>query len=310
MLLLACVGASALRCGTRATVGGRIASPIRSSTSSAEAEAVLATASKAARAAGELIREKVGADVIKTKAGAKDLLTEVDGHCQETIEAMVMMEHPTHTFLGEESVEPGADASSVALQQVASAEYLWICDPIDGTTNFASGMPLSAVSIGVAHRGELIVGVVYDPFRDELFESVAGGATTLNGASVRVDDATDVGDAVVAAGSPPSARSMAPSLRGVCAISPHVRTVRMLGSAAIMMAWVACGRLSAYFEPDLNAWDTAAGALLIRGAGGRVTGLDGEEYVLKTRTLLCSNGATHGKLLSMLRSADCTGLDP
>jgi len=183
-------------------------------------------------------------------------------------------------------------------------------DPIDGTTNFASGMPLSAVSIGVARRGELIAGVVYDPFRDELFEALAGGETKLNGASVRVDDAAEIGEAVVAAGSPPSARSMAPSLRGVCAISPQVRTVRMLGSAAIMMAWVACGRLTAYFEPDLNAWDTSAGALLVRGAGGSVTGLDGSEYQLETRTLLCSNGATHSPLLSALQDANCVGLDP
>ena len=270
---------------------------------------VLRTASAAARAAGELMRSQIGADVIKTKAGSKDLLTAVDGECQQAVASIVSAAFPDHSFLGEESVAPGDAASADALGSVIADEWLWIVDPIDGTTNFASGLPLSAVSIGVAHRGELVCGVVFDPYRDELFAATSDAPTTLNGQPARCSAATSLDEVVLAAGSPPDPRSLAPSLRGVVALAPQVRTVRMLGSAAIMMAWVACGRLTAYFEPDLNSWDTAAGALLVRGAGGRVTSLGGDEYALETRSLLCSNGGTHAPLLEALKRADVGGLD-
>jgi myo-inositol-1(or 4)-monophosphatase len=282
-----------------------------------ENEAIARTAELAARSAGKIMREKLGADVVATKAGDKDLVTLVDGECEASIRSIVSAAHPAHSFLGEESVAPGADASALALAACENDSVLWVVDPIDGTTNFASGIPLSAVSIGVARRGQLIAAVIYDPYRDELFSAVSGGAggvatTRLNGAPVRVSRASRMREAVVATGSPPNPKSMSPALRGVVAISPHVRTLRMLGSAAIMMAWVACGRLDAYWEPDLNAWDTAAGALLIRGAGGRVTGLDGEEYELSTRTLLCANGepSLHREILEALLAADVRGLDP
>jgi len=277
---------------------------------SAELETVLSTACAAAREAGVIMRDRLGADVVETKAGFKDLLTEVDALCQQAIEAAVSARHPSHAFLGEESVKPGVDASSAALGSVAESDWLWVVDPIDGTTNFASGLPLSAVSIGIACKGELVAGVIYDPFRDELFSATVGGEATLNGEPMRVSKATRMQEVVLAAGSPPNPRSLAPALRGVVALSPRVRTVRMIGSAAIMMAWVACGRLTAYFEPDLNAWDTAAGAVLVRAAGGRVTGLDGSEFELRTRTLLCSNGDTHDELLEALTDADAIALDP
>eukprot|EP00308_Calcidiscus_leptoporus_P024883 CAMPEP_0119398502 /NCGR_PEP_ID=MMETSP1334-20130426/140878_1 /TAXON_ID=127549 /ORGANISM="Calcidiscus leptoporus, Strain RCC1130" /LENGTH=328 /DNA_ID=CAMNT_0007422367 /DNA_START=37 /DNA_END=1023 /DNA_ORIENTATION=- len=272
-------------------------------------ELVTETASAAARAAGALMRARIGAEVIETKAGFADLLTEVDGECQAVIERIVRSRHPTHRFLGEEQVAPGAAAAAAALGELADAAWLWLVDPIDGTTNFASGLPLSAVSIGVAHAGELVAGVVYDPFRDELFAGRVGAQTTLNGAPVHVSNAAGLAEVVLAAGCPPNPRSLAPSLRGICQLAPHVRTVRLLGSAAVMMAWVSCGRLTAYFEPDLNAWDTAAGAVLVRGAGGCVSGLDGANFSVTTRTLLCSNGLTHAALLERLAAANAVSLD-
>ncbi len=297
---------------SRASSSHRAAPPRLCSTAAEDDAAILQTATVAARRAGEIMLAKLGAEVVATKAGDKDLLTAVDAECEAAIRAAVTASHPSHSFLGEESVAPGSDASTSALGAVVDDSYLWVVDPIDGTTNFASGLPLSAVSIGVSRRGTLVAAVIYDPYRDELFAATATGDTTLNGARVRVSSATALGDAVVCAGSPPSMRSIGPSLRGVTALMPKVRTIRMLGSAAIMMAWVACGRLTAYWEADLNAWDTAAGALLIRRAGGRVTGLDGVEYELTTRTLLCSNGAAdmHEELLSVLSAADVKGLDP
>ena len=292
-----------------------------------EQEEVLECAVRAAQEAGKLILGGRGADVRKTKANPRDLLTEVDGACQKIIEACVAETFPTHRFLGEESVEAGQAASSAALMAATSAggsDWLWVVDPIDGTTNFASGLTLSAVSIGVAYKGEVSVGVIYDPFLDETFSAMAGRGAFCNGERIRTnagpamalqdaahqeeeegEGAAVLGEAVVFAGSPPAMNSMGPSLRGVAALMPKVRTIRMVGSAALMFAWVAAGRASAYFEADLNAWDVAAGAVLIREAGGAIVDMAdpyGPPYCLATRRILATNGdprllrALHGVL--------------
>mmetsp|Transcript_7601 Transcript_7601/g.19882 ORF Transcript_7601/g.19882 Transcript_7601/m.19882 type:complete len:335 (-) Transcript_7601:60-1064(-) len=277
-----------------------------------ELTAVLATAVAAARAAGAaMLAGSSSAEIIATKLNPKDLLTQVDCQCQEIIRGIVVGSFPGHAFLGEEDIAPGPEAAAAAVAERVGEEWLWIVDPIDGTINFALGMPLSAVSIGVTRRGELAVGVIFDPHRDELFTATLKSGAFLNGRPILVDPlATSAGSAVVAAGSPPSTRQIGPSLRGCAALMPRVRTLRMLGSAAIMLAWVACGRLSAYFEPDLHAWDSAAGALLVREAGGRVTDLVGVEYTVETRPLMASNGVVHEEILEILREVGVTGLDP
>lgn len=278
---------------------------------------VLRVAESAGREAAAVVRARLGADVIKTKASRGDLLTEVDGAVQELIEARVRASFPSHGFLGEESVPAGAKASAAALAAAMDAvesEWLWICDPIDGTTNFVQSLPLVGISIGVARRpvGEtewsLAAGVIVDPFKDEVFSATAGGGATLNGAAVSVGSEV-LADAVVATGFAPNEASLRPMVRGVEAIGMRARSVRMIGSAAIMLAWVACGRLSAFFEADLNAWDTAAGVLLVREAGGKVTELDGTRFVIASRPLLATNGAAHEELQEALIEAQCTGLD-
>lgn len=309
---------------------------------------MLECAVRAARAAGELILAGRGADVRKTKANPRDLLTEVDGACQKVIEAHVSEAFPEHGFLGEESVAAGQAASSAALDAAtgggaeggsgAASDWLWVVDPIDGTTNFASGLTLSAVSIGVAFQGEVSVGVIYDPFLNEMFTAMAGRGAFCNGEAIRCNgaassgggggggssgeeekdaaaaEAAALGDAVVFAGSPPAMNSMMPSLRGVNALMPQVRTIRMVGSAALMFAWVADGRASAYFEADLNAWDVAAGAVLIFEAGGTVVDMDdpfGSPYGLATRRILATNGdpALLRGLHRVLDEAKATRLD-
>jgi myo-inositol-1(or 4)-monophosphatase len=279
-------------------------------------DAIVHTATRAGRAASKIIAAKVGADVLASKSNARDLLTAVDAECERVIAACVAADHPTHAFLGEESVPAGAKASAEALDAAmaaSSAEFLWIVDPIDGTTNFVQSLPLVGVSIGVAHRaadGEwaLVAGVVCDPFKDEVFAATAGGGATLDGAPIRVGDEV-LAEAVVATGFAPNDASLRPMVRGIAAVGSRARTVRMLGSAAIMLAWVACGRLSAYFEADLNAWDTAAGVLLVREAGGVVTDLRGEPFRISTRPLLASNAAAHAALRDTLADANVTGLD-
>ncbi|CAN0369874.1 unnamed protein product [Ectocarpus sp. 6 AP-2014] len=274
---------------------------------------VLAAAVHAASEAGALMKAKVGADVLKTKFNPKDLLTEVDGQCQRVIEKVVSKQFPDHALLGEENVEPGAEASTVALSDAldggGAAEWLWVVDPIDGTTNFVHGIPLSAVSIGVAYRGKVVVGCIYDPFRDELFTATSGNGAFLNGMKMKVGDQETIGEAAVACGAPPGVLALGPCVRGMAALAPHVRTTRMLGSAAIMLAWVACGRLTCYWEPDLNSWDIAAGALLIQEAGGEMTDILGGPYSLSTRAIIGSNKLVHEEIRHILVEAKATRPD-
>lgn len=156
---------------------------------------------------------------------------------------------------GEEDVPPGKEASAAAIEAKLAnnpSGYLWIVDPIDGTSNFVHGMPLCMPSVAVAYKGEVVVGVIHDPHRSETFTAVRGRGAHLNGASVRVGEQSDIGDAIVAMGSPPAEESMKMSLAALPVLMPRVRTIRMIGSAALMLAWVANGRLTAYWEYDLR----------------------------------------------------------
>lgn len=138
-------------------------------------------------------------------------------------------------------------------EKSASAEYLWIVDPIDGTTNFVAGLPLCAVSIGIARRGERLGAVVYDPFREELFSAWRGEGATLNGAPLRTSSVASLGEAVLCACAPHNVAAMRPALRSIEAVMPLARSVRILGSGVLNFAWVACGRLEAYWEPEVSA---------------------------------------------------------
>jgi len=305
------VAAVAVHCGIAGAVWarryGRAAHRGASLSSKLQDEEVLRVAESAAKAAGRIIveKQKAGAAVVKaTKSYAADLLTEVDQDCEEVIRRIVMENFPDHDFLGEETA--GDDCGSKLL----SENWLWVVDPIDGTTNFVHGQPMSAVSIGVANAGELRVGVIFDPFHDELFGATVGGGAKLNGQPIEVSQAASLPEAVVASGAPPNPDSAAPCFRAMSRLAPPVtRSVRILGSAAINFAWVACGRLDAWFEPDLNAWDSAAGALLVQEAGGRVTDCVGDPYTLTTRPVCASNGAVHKPLLKVLAKAGATKLD-
>jgi myo-inositol-1(or 4)-monophosphatase len=208
--------------------------------------------------------------------------------------------------LGEEDVPPGKEASTAAIEAKLSSsdsDWLWIVDPIDGTTNFVHGMPLSMPSVAAAYKGEVVVGVIYDPHREELFTATRGGGAFMNGKAIKVGEQGAIGDAVVAMGSPPAEESMQMSLKGVQALMPKVRTIRMLGSAAVMLAWVANGRLTCYWEYDLSSWDISAGALIVQEAGGRFTDLDDNDFTLRTRKMCASNGKVHDDILKVLNDA-------
>lgn len=179
--------------------------------------------------------------------------------------------------------------------------WLWIVDPIDGTTNFASGIPLNMPSIAVAYEGEVMIGVLYDPHNNELFSAIRGKGAFLNGESIQVGQEEILGDATVGMESPAGQESLEQCVKAIQPLMPAVRTIRMLGSSAVMLPWVANGRLTAYWTPDECAWDIAAGALIVQEAGGRVTDLEGHDYTLRTRSLVSSNGKVHDALLEILQ---------
>ncbi|CAJ1952416.1 unnamed protein product [Cylindrotheca closterium] len=269
---------------------------------------VLQVAIDASKKAGGIILGNAGgAEVMKSKANSRDLLTMIDPLCEKTIRETVSASFPDHDFLGEEDVPPGREASAKAIDEILSADsssdWLWVVDPIDGTTNFVHGMPLSMPSVAAAYRGEVVVGVIYDPHRDELFTATKNGGAYMNGKVIHVGEESTLGDAVVAMGSPPAEESMNMSLLGVKALMPQVRTIRMLGSAAIMLAWIANGRLTCYWEYDLSSWDISAGALIVQEAGGMFTDLSGEDFTLRTRKMCASNGKVHGNILKVLNEA-------
>lgn len=266
-------------------------------------------AEAAAREAGQLIRERIGQAVqVTEKTSNVDLVTEVDKESEAIIRTELLAAFPEHKILGEEGVAPGAQASIEALEKAQSAEYLWIIDPIDGTTNFIHGFPACTISIALAHRGEVIVGVIYDPLRDEMFTAGRNEGAYLNGKRIQVaaDETLEV--SLLATGLP-SDREWARehNIRGMVALSPLCRNIRAAGSAALHLAYVACGRLSGFWELDLNSWDLAAGSLLVQEAGGTVTDTEGSPYSLAVRHIAATNASIHDSILSVLKHANATG---
>ncbi|HZG55192.1 inositol monophosphatase family protein, partial [Paenibacillus sp.] len=262
-----------------------------------------AVAVNMASKAGEYMKSKLGqATDVRVKTTPHDLVTEVDKGTELLIRKIIQAYFPTHAILGEEGVEPGAEASRLALERIREEEYVWIVDPIDGTTNFIHGLPFYSVSIALAHRGEVIVGVVYDPSRDELFVAEKGKGAYVRGKRMNVSAEERLEDSLVATGFPTDRERVLPlALKQIEAVAPKVRNIRSAGSAALHLAYVAAGRLSGFWEPNLNAWDIAAGMLLVNEAGGRVTDMNGEPYGLHVRDVAATNGRIHDALLTAIR---------
>ncbi|WP_019537034.1 inositol monophosphatase family protein [Paenibacillus ginsengihumi] len=264
-----------------------------------------AVAINTASKAGEWIQSKLGDyNSLHTKSAMNDLVTEVDKGAETMIRNLIQTHFPKHGILGEESVEPGPDASRQALAKLSGAEYLWIVDPLDGTTNFVHGFPFFAVSIALAYKGEVIVGVVYNPVHNELFVAEKGKGAYVRGRRLRVSAEAKLSDSLVATGFPPDKDHAAVNMRGLQALSGKVRNIRVNGSAALHMAYVAAGRLSGFWEVGLNPWDIAAGSLLISESGGMVTDPLGQPYNLNVRNVVASNGLIHQQFIDELKAAE------
>jgi myo-inositol-1(or 4)-monophosphatase len=264
-----------------------------------ELEAAIGAASRA----GEQIREWIGRPLTQAaKSSRHDLVTEVDKACQDIIATHLVGLFPESTLLGEETVAPGSEAAAEATL-AADTRFLWVVDPIDGTQNFIRGVPFCAVSIGLVVAGEPVAGVIYDPLRDEMFYGAKDLAMQVDGVAAGVSNETSVEDAILASGFP-NGTYRKQNVRQVERFAHSARSVRALGSAALHLAYVACGRIDGFFENDLNAWDLCAGVVLVQAGGGRVTGTAGEPYNLALRHVVASNGLIHDEILSDLRSLD------
>lgn len=264
-------------------------------------EAARKVAEAAAQSAGEEIRRFIGRPLhTMEKSSPHDLVTEVDKNCQRIIEEQLLTAFPNSEILGEETVKPGSEA---AIEAVAKADQtrLWVIDPIDGTLNFIRGIPFCSVAIGLVEQGKGVVGVIYDPVRDEMFSGTLGGPVTVNAIPVSVSEVADLSSAVLTSGFP-SGKFRDKNAEQFLHFSRNVRNLRAMGSAALHLAYVAAGRVDGFWQFDLNAWDLLAGAVLVQGAGGMVSDLSGDTYTLATRHVAASNGKVHEQLLGDLRT--------
>lgn len=245
----------------------------------------------AARAAGLMLRDALdGERRVSFKGTPTNLVTEMDARAEQLVSERLRAAFPHDALLGEEGGElPGTSGRR------------WIVDPLDGTTNYAHGMPIFAVSIGLEVGGRPILGVVYDPNRDELFVAERGLGAWLGERRLNVSSAATLNASLLASGFPYDVRDTEDNnLREFSAFTVRAQGVRRMGSAVIYLAYVAAGRIDGYWELRLGPWDVAAGALLVEEAGGRVTDIKGGTLDLDRPTLVASNGRIHDEMLSVL----------
>ena len=255
-------------------------------------------AAEIAREAGARLREFFSEGVATEYKGDVDVVTVADRTVESLIRTRLGEAFPTHGIYGEEGTREGLDR-----------EFRWYVDPLDGTTNFAHGFPQFCVSLGLEERpadrpdadgdGALVAAVIYDPLRDELFAAEAGQGAQLNGKPMRVSRIPDLAESLLATGFPSRKRHASPNIHFYQEFTLRSHGVRRAGSAALDLAYVAAGRMEAFWEFNLNPWDTAAGILLVLEAGGTVTDFGGNHFNLDSREILASNGLIHDELVSL-----------
>jgi myo-inositol-1(or 4)-monophosphatase len=247
-----------------------------------------------AREAGRVLAEKFGRALQVSNKGDIDLVTEADIAAERLIVERIRSYHPRHAILTEES-------GDVVTVGDAGSGFKWVIDPLDGTTNYAHGYPCFCVSIALEHDGRVVLGVVYDPTRDEMFAAERGEGATLNGRKLRVSETSDLNNALLCTGFPYDVRDRGDFARHFRNFIMRAQSVRRDGSAALDLAYVAAGRFDAFYEEGLRPWDVAAGVLLVEEAGGRVTHYDGSPFRIYQPPIAASNGLIHEAMLEVLR---------
>jgi len=251
---------------------------------------LLATAIEAVVRAGDLQIAKFGTGVRVEKKGAIDLVTEVDVEVERMFRAMIAERFPDHDVLAEEMGGASRGAS-----------HRWVFDPLDGTTNFAHGVPIFCASLALEIDGEAAVAAVYDPNREELFTAEAGIGSWLNGQPLKASHSATVLESMLVTGFPYNVHEKADEfLKTFAQVLKQARAIRRLGSAAIDICWVAAGRMDGFWEASLKPWDTRAAALVLEEAGGKVTGMDGKTWVPDDGHILATNGLIHDEVLRII----------
>lgn len=245
-----------------------------------------------AREAGQILLEKFGRKISVSKKGDIDLVTEADLASEKLIIERIRSHYPKHSILAEESGE------AISLDGVNT--WKWIIDPLDGTTNFAHGYPCFCVTLALEHDGEIVVGVTFDPTRNELFAAEKGKGATLNNKPMRVSETEKLSESLIITGFPYDFKQREDFAKHLTQFLLKSRGVRRDGSAAIDMAYVACGRFDGFWEEGLNPWDVAAGVLLIEEAGGRVSYYDDSKFSIYQPPICADNGLIHAEMLAIL----------
>jgi myo-inositol-1(or 4)-monophosphatase len=245
----------------------------------------LEVALSAAKEAGEVLRKGFGWQHSVRYKGEVDLVTEIDEEAEQVIREILLGAFPTYGMLAEEG---GA--------LVGEEDARWIVDPLDGTINYAHGLPIFCVSIALQRAGEIILGVIHDPIREETYVAERGGGATLNDEPIRVSDTDELIQALIATGFPYDRPKMPEALDLFGRFAAITRGMRRLGSTALDLCYVAAGRLDGYYERGIWAWDIAAGSLILEEAGGKVTDYQGGMLELEGRQIVASNGTLHAAM--------------
>lgn len=245
------------------------------------------TAIAAARAAGKIILDNfLNLKNIDMK-GTQDVVTNVDFECQSKIVEIIKEKFPDHEFIGEENLETRS-----------GSEYKWVIDPVDGTINYANGLPIACTSVALMKNDEVILGVVFDPFRDELFFAEKGKGAFLNNNPIQISEKDKLIDCLVGVGGI-RGKNLDRVLDDLKKVIPNIRHVRDLGSAALELCYTACGRFDGYFCRSLHLWDCAAASLIIIEAGGRISNFEGIPWN-NDESIIASNKNVHEEFLKWL----------
>ena len=249
---------------------------------------------KAAIESGKILKENFGGTYgIESKDVVSNLVTEIDTRSEKKIIEIIKADFPSHNILSEEigAIDTESDVK-------------WIIDPIDGTINYAHSIPLCCVSIGVEKKGDIVLGIVYNPFSGETFFAEKGNGATLNEKKIFVSSENDVEKSLLVTGFPyTSSKNPTKQLEVFTKIVSSDIPIRRLGSAALDICWTACGRFDGFWEYNLNPWDVAGGSLILSEAGGKLSNFSGNEYNIYEKEILATNGLIHDQVLEIIQSA-------
>jgi myo-inositol-1(or 4)-monophosphatase len=255
----------------------------------ADYHGILETATEAARAAGRVLVARLPDDRDVRVKGLRDIVTDADVVAEQAIVDIIHKRYPDHALLAEEQGEREGDVP-----------YVWVVDPLDGTTNYSRRFPSFSVSIGVTHKGQLVAGAVYDPLQDHLFAAERGRGATLNGTPVKVSSVDILAHALVGLDWAHSHESRREIVGHLSRIAPACGTLRAVGTAALGLCYVAAGWLDTYFHIGLQPWDLAGGLLIIEEAGGRISDIQGRPWQPWGEQVLVSNGFLHQTMVELM----------